>query len=184
MKQKMVASRYAKALLLIAQSENKVDEYAEELRGFFDAFRQERETKRALLSPVFDAGERKKVVCDMARLLKLSGVVTNFLQLLIDKERMGELSDIVEAYRDMSDEMNGRVRVKVRSAAQIQPDLVAKIREQMQSVLKKEVALEIEIQPELIGGLVAKINNIQIDGSIRNQIVRLREKLESALGVA
>jgi F-type H+-transporting ATPase subunit delta len=97
---------------------------------------------------------------------------------------MGELADVVEAYRDMSDEINGRVRVTVHSAAQIQPDLVAKIREQMQKMLKKEVALEIEIQPELIGGLVAKINNIQIDGSIRNQVVRLREKLESALGVA
>jgi len=183
-KQRMAASRYAKALLLIAQSENKVDEYAEELQRFFDAFRLEKETKRALLSPVFDAGERKRVVCNMARLLKLSGVVTNFLQLLIDKERMGALSDIVEAYRDMSDEINGRVRVKVRSAAQIQPDLVGKIRGQMQKALKKEAVLEIEIQPELIGGLVAKINNIQIDGSIRNQIVRLREKLESALGVA
>jgi F-type H+-transporting ATPase subunit delta len=184
MKQKIAASRYAKALLLLGQSENKVDEYGEELRGFFDAFRLEKETKRVLLSPVFDAGERKRVVRNMARLLKLSGVVTNFLQLLIDKERMGELADIVGAYREMSDEINGRVRVKVHSAAQIQPDLVGKIRGQMQKMLKKEAVLEIKIQPELIGGLVAKINNIQIDGSIRNQIVRLREKLESALGVA
>jgi F-type H+-transporting ATPase subunit delta len=184
MKKKRVAYRYAKALLLLAQSENKADQYAEELRRFMDAFDQDREMKRALLSPVFDAAERKRLVRDLAGPLTLSETIINFLQILIDKERMGQAKDIFESYRDMADEAGGKVRVKVRSATALPPDLFFKIREQMQGKLKREVILEVEVQPELIGGLVAKINNIQIDGSVKNQIVRLREMLESALGVA
>jgi F-type H+-transporting ATPase subunit delta len=184
MKKKRAAYRYAKALLNLAQFENRVDQYSKELGGFVDAFERDAATKRILLSPIFDAAERKKIVRDTAGLLAPSRTITNFLQLLIDKERIGEVRDIFESYRDMADEISGRVRVMIRSATTIPPGLFSKIREHMQRMLKKEVILEVEVQPELIGGVVAKINNIQIDGSVKNQIVRLREKLESALGVA
>jgi F-type H+-transporting ATPase subunit delta len=97
---------------------------------------------------------------------------------------MGELENIVGAYREMADETGGRVRIALRSATTIPPDLFDKIREQMQGMLKKEAILEVEVQPELIGGLVAKIRDVQIDGSVKNQILKLRETLESALGVA
>ena len=182
MKKRALASRYAKALLLLAQSEGKTDEYAEEMRRFMVAFEEDSEIKKALLSPIFDAVERKRIVREMADLLTLSRAVRNFLQILIAKERMGEIKSIFEAYRNMADEIAGRVRVKIRSATTIPPNLFAKIREQVQRMVKKEVILEVEIQPDLIGGLVAQINNILIDGSVRGQIVRLREKLESALG--
>ena len=184
MKKKTAARRYAKALLLLAQPKNKTDEYAEELGRFLDVFRRDGEIRGVLLSPIFDANERKRIVCRAVDMLELSRTIRNFLQILIDKERMGELETIVGAYREMADEMGGRVRVILRSATAPPPDLFDKIREQMQGMLKREVILEVEVQPELIGGLVAKIRDVQIDGSVKNQIIKMREKLESALGVA
>jgi len=183
-KKKTAALRYAKALLLLAQPKNKTDEYAEELGRFLDVFRRDGEIRGVLLSPIFDAAERKRIACHVVDRLGLCGVVKNFLQILIDKERMGELENIVGAYREMADETGGRVRIALRSATTIPPDLFDKIREQMQGMLKKEAILEVEVQPELIGGLVAKIRDVQIDGSVKNQILKLRETLESALGVA
>ena len=184
MKKKVVAARYAKAFILLAQSAGKVDEYGEEIERFAKVFEEQGEMRRALLSPIFDRPGRRSAVRKIAGALNLSPAMQSFLQILIDKERMVHIPDIFSIYRRMADEMKGRVRIAIRSAIPLSSDLLAKIREQMQRTVKKEVILEVEVLPELIGGLVAQTNDLVIDGSIRNQIVRLQERLESALGVA
>jgi F-type H+-transporting ATPase subunit delta len=178
MKNLKIARRYAKALLIIGKEDDKAESYKEELGRFSDLIASQKELEQAITNPLYDVGGRKKVLQAVIDKLSISKVMSSFLLLLFDKGRFGYLSDINEFYKKLADELKGIVRASLVSAAELSSETVEKIRTTLSKKTGKDIILEVEQDPSLIGGIVSRIGDLVLDGSIKTQLLNMRESLK------
>jgi F-type H+-transporting ATPase subunit delta len=178
MKNLKIARRYAKALLIIGKEDDKAESYKEELDRFSDLIAHEKELEQAITNPLYNAGGRKKVLQAVIDKVNISKVMSSFLLLLFDKGRFGFLSDINEFYKKLADELKGVVRASLVSATELSSETVEKIRTTLSKKTGKDIILEVEQDPSLIGGIVSRIGDLVLDGSIKTQLLNMRESLK------
>ena len=178
MKNLAIARRYAKALLLIGKEDGKADAYREELDGLASLIAREKELDLAICNPLYDTQGRKNVLKAIIEKLDLSKVMTAFLLLLFDKGRIGFISDINDFYQKLADELKGVARASLVSATEISSETIEKIRMTLSKKTGKDIILEVEQDPGLIGGIVTRIGDLVLDGSIKTQLLNMRESLK------
>jgi F-type H+-transporting ATPase subunit delta len=173
-----IARRYAKALLIIGKEDGQAETYREELDGFESLITREAELERAICNPLYSASDRKKVLQTVIAKVGVSKVMASFLLLLFDKGRFGSLSDINDFYQKMADELKGVLRASLVSAAELPSETVEKIRATLSTRTGKDIILEVDQDPGLIGGIVSRIGDLVLDGSIKTQLLNMRESLK------
>ncbi len=183
MKNLAIARRYAKALLLIGKEDDQVEAYRQELHAFANLLAQENALNEAITNPLYDAAERRSVLQMLIGKLGLSKVMTSYLALLFDKGRIIYLSDIDNFYQKLADELKGIARANLVSATELSSEAVEKIRASLSQRTGKEIILEVEQDPGLIGGIVTKIGDLVLDGSIKTQLLNMRESLRRGEGI-
>jgi len=172
-----IARRYAKALLIIAKKEKRIQEIDDELSSVLVLIEQVKRFWQLVNNPIYGLDLRKQVLSEVARTTGMSPPVLGLLVLLLDKNRMKYLPSIISVYHEMADEALGRVRARVYSAMELTGEERDKIREKLTRVTGKEVILEAIQDTSLIGGIVTTIRGLVLDGSLRTQLARLRESL-------
>jgi F-type H+-transporting ATPase subunit delta len=178
MKNLAIARRYAKALLLIGKGDGQAEIYRKELSGVSALIAGDKSLEQAINNPLYDAGGRRGVLKTVVEKLALSDVMKSFLLLLFDKGRIGFLVSIDEFYQKMADELKGIARASLVSATELSDEIVEKIRETLSKRTGKDIVLEIGQDPSLIGGIVTKIGDLVLDGSIKTQLLNMRESLK------
>ncbi len=178
MKNLTIARRYAKALLLIGKEENKAEVYKEELDGFAGLMQNDPLLVKTIDNPLYESTGRRKVLSVIIDKLKMSPVMNSFLLLLFDKGRIGFLSDINEFYKKASDELKGIAHASVLSATELSSDVTEKIRAALSKKTGKDIRLEVKQDKNLIGGIVTKIGDFVLDGSIKTQLLNMKESLK------
>jgi F-type H+-transporting ATPase subunit delta len=178
MKNLAIARRYAKALLLIGKEDGKAETYRKELNDIAALIAGNPSLEQAVNNPLYNADGRRRVLKTVIGKLGLSNVMTSFLLLLFDKGRIGFLGSIDEFYAKMADELKGVARASLVSAIKLSDDTVEKIRETLSRKTGKDIVLEVEQDPGLIGGIVTKIGDLVLDGSIKTQLLNMRESLK------
>jgi len=183
MKNLAIARRYAKALLLIGKEDNQIDTYRQELEEFSALIEKEGTLGQAINNPLYNAEGRKKVLESVTEKLALSRVMRSFLTLLFDKGRFVYLSSINDFYQKLADELKGIARASLVSATELSSEAVDKIRKTLSDKTGKDIILEVEQDPGLIGGIVTHIGDLVLDGSIKTQLLNMRESLKRGEGV-
>lgn len=183
MKNLAIARRYAKALLLIGKEDDQVEAYRQELHAFANLLAQEKALNQAITNPLYDAAQRRSLLQTLVGKLGLSKIMTSYLALLFDKGRIGYLSDIDNFYQNFADELKGIARANLVSATELSSETVEKIRASLSQRTGKEIILEVEQDPGLIGGIVTKIGDLVLDGSIKTQLQNMRESLRRGEGI-
>lgn len=178
MKNMAIARRYAKALLLIGKEDGQAEAYREELNGFSELLEKEKALEQVISNPLFDAASRKKVLQAVIEKLEMSRVMKTFLLLLFDKGRIGFLNSINEFYQKLADELKGIARASLISATELSSETVEKIQTALSKKMGKEIVLDVEEDPALIGGIVTRIGDYVIDGSVRTQLSNMKESLK------
>jgi F-type H+-transporting ATPase subunit delta len=178
-----VARRYARALLLIGKEDGRAETYREELEGFSSLMTKEKSLEQAICNPLYDAACRKKVLQAIAENLEVSNMMRTFLLLLFDKGRIGFINDINRFYQKLADDLKGIARASLVSAAELSEETVEKIRMSLSKMTGRDVCLEVEQNPGLIGGIVTRIGDLVLDGSIRTQLLNMRESLKKGEGI-
>jgi len=173
-----IARRYAKALMLIGKEDGQAEKYREELSGLAELFNQGQELGQTISNPLYDAGGRKKVLEVVLGKLDPSKVMTSFMLLLFEKGRIGFIANINDFYQKLADDLKGIGRASVVSASKLSSDAVEKIRESLSKMTGKEIKLDVEEDSSLIGGVVTKIGDLVLDGSIKAQLLNMRESLK------
>jgi F-type H+-transporting ATPase subunit delta len=173
-----IARRYAKALLLIGKEDGQTDTYREELGAFANLIDQEKGIQQVLVNPLYDAGGRKKVLVTLMEKLNLSQGVTTFLLFLFEKGRIGFVSNINDFFQKFADELKGVARASLVSATELSSETIDKIRSALSERTGKDIILEVEQDPELIGGIVTRIGDLVLDGSVKTQLLNMRESLK------
>ena len=178
MKNLAIARRYAKALLLIGKEDGQVDIYRDELGAFAKLIEQEKNLQQVLVNPLYDADGRKGVLTRVLADLKLSNKMTTFLLFLFDKGRIGFLGNINDFFQKFADELKSVARASLVSATELSSEAIDKIRSALSQRTGKDIILEVEQDPELIGGIVTRIGDLVLDGSVRTQLLNMRESLK------
>jgi len=173
-----IARRYAKALLLIGKEDGNTETYRTELDGVAQLIAKEQDLEEAVANPLYDVEGRKKVLTAVIEKLELSKVTSSFLVFLFDKGRIGFLQSINDFYQKMADELKGVAHASLVSATELSSEAVEKIRSALSTKTGKEIVLDVQQDPELIGGIVTQIGDLVLDGSVRTQLLNMRESLK------
>jgi len=173
-----IARRYAKALLMIGKEDGQTETYREELNGIAELIQGEKVLEQALTNPLYDAAGRRKVLEAVIEKMNLSKVMSSFLLLVFEKGRVGFIGSINEFYQKLADELKGVARASLVSATELSSEAVDKIRASLSKRTGKDITLEIEQDPTLIGGIVTRIGDLVLDGSIKTQLLNMRESLK------
>lgn len=178
MKNLSVSRRYAKALMLIGEEDGNADQYRRELDEIVTLFDTSAELEQTVTNPLFDKTDRRNVLGAVLKKTTFSVVMKSFLVLLFDKGRIGFLRDISTFYKKLADELNGVVHATLVSATELSADATDKIKQGLAKRTGKDIILDVEQDPELIGGIVTKIGDLVLDGSVRTQLFNMRESLK------
>ncbi len=172
-----IAKKYARALLEIGQKEGIYEELGKELKSLADLLQENRELRAILMSPAYPVVTRKGIVRAIAKRLGLTKALIDFMDLLLEKERMDHLAEMVKAYEALCDEVSHRIRATMITAGKLTPETVQILKDQLESKTGKQVLLSIKEDPSLIGGVLTQIDNIIYDGSLKTQLSIFKENL-------
>jgi F-type H+-transporting ATPase subunit delta len=174
-----VASRYAAALADAALDEKNADAVKRDLASFVDAFYSAADLRNLLESPAVSHESKRKVIEKLSEKMGLAPAVRNFAYLLIDHRRTELLHEIQEAFQTDLNARLGIAEADVTSAR----ELSAEEKKQLTSALERRTGKKIEARfrkdESLLGGAVVRVASTVYDGSVREQLTRLRERLET-----
>jgi F-type H+-transporting ATPase subunit delta len=172
-----VARRYARALFGIGIDAGNFEALGHEIDELSSLLAGSPELRNALENPVFRPEEKRAVLEQILPRVTPTAEVRRFVLLLLERRRLVMLPAIARAYRDLADAHAGRVRAKVTSAEPLSPAALEGIRRALGQRTGKQVLVEAEVDPDLIGGVIARVGDLVLDGSVRTQLAELREKL-------
>jgi len=178
MKNQTVVNRYARALLGLGLADRQYDRYGLELKELAGALAALGEEAKALVSPSYPAGVRRKMLESILARAALSPLVTNFVQLLMDKGHLGRLGEVAATYNALADVEKGLIRAKLTSASPLNEAVIEAVKTSLSRFSGRQVELTVDQDPGLIGGVVARLGDLIIDGSVRTQLGRLASSLE------
>lgn len=171
------AARYAKALFAIAREAGTAEAFVRELEQFAAELRGNRELEVVLLRPWIKPAERQAVAVEVARRVGCSPLVQKTLGLVAARGRMDHLPELVEAFRALVDADAGRVRASVRAAVAFTEDEKKLLAARLGQALGKQVIIKESVDPSLLGGFIAQVGSLVLDGSLDGQLARVRERL-------
>jgi F-type H+-transporting ATPase subunit delta len=172
-----LAKRYAKALVEVAAASDELEGVREELTDFAEILRGQREFRTFVENPSVRGRDKVAVLEKIVATLGLRPLTTTFLRILLEGGRLVALEGILRAYTTLMDERLGRVRAMVTAATPLPAEQQERLRRRLAEVTGKQVYLEIHDDPSLLGGLITQIGSLVYDGSVRTQLLRLREEL-------
>ncbi|MBU0553331.1 ATP synthase F1 subunit delta [Myxococcota bacterium] len=176
MRASTVAQRYARAFLEIGIDRAEVARLGEELAGLAGLF-EAPELRELLRNPKFNTQARKRVLSTLIE--GVSPITRSFVSLLADRNRVKYLPEIAAAYQTLADEQAGQVRAKITTARALNDAQLGRLSAALSQQTDREVSLEQRVDPEILGGLIARVGDRVYDGSLRAQLNNLKRQLSS-----
>jgi F-type H+-transporting ATPase subunit delta len=173
-----LAFRYARALADAAHADPQA--VLAELSAFDATFDAMPHLRIALDSPAVSPPRKRAVIQRLAKQAPFSGAVTRFLMVLADHRRIPLLDEIREAFQAVIDERSGVVRVEVSSAREMAPQQRDEIVAGFNRLTGKRAVATFSLDPELIGGVLARADGAVYDGSVRGQLEGLKQRMAGA----
>jgi len=173
---KEVAELYAGSILDLAEEHGAAETLRDELDGLAALVGKDRELEDFLASPLIPESARHEVLETSFR-GKLDDLLVDALQVMSRKGRLGLLVATAAAYRQALKERRGEIDVEVSSAVPLSPEVAARIEKTVRKFTGKKPELKLTVDPTLLGGLVLRVADRKIDGSVKTRISRLAERL-------
>jgi F-type H+-transporting ATPase subunit delta len=173
--EEQVARVYAQALFDAAKETGVVEPVRRELGDFVAALAASAALRNVLADPQVETAAKHRVLAEITR--GGQRLVGNTLQLMLERGRFVALPELRRAYDALAIVEEGVVEVEVVSAAELSPDTEKKIAARVQEATGRRVELARRVDPDIIGGLVLRIGDIIVDGSVKARIRQLRRRL-------
>ena len=177
MTNQILAKRYAKALLTLGREDGNYEKYGEELDQFVAFWEGTPEFADAASNPMY-AKESRKVICKaVVEKMGFSPVFKSLIDLMLEKNRLAIIPGVRSFYEKLLDEMAKISRAKVTSAIPLTEEAVESIKASLEKTVGQSIVVETEVDPELIGGVIARVGDLVLDGSVRTQLASIKETL-------
>ena len=171
-----LALKYSTAIFEIAKDENKLVEYGDELKMIRSELFDLPQARAFFQNPQIQSEAKKELI---TRCFKgeVSKVIYNFLMLLVDKRRIGIFEAIEQEYQRLSNRARGIIIADVTTAHGLSKQNQIKLQKKLESVTGKKVKLRLHEDEKIIGGVIVKIGDKRIDGSIAGKLESMRQNL-------
>ena len=174
---RIVAKRYAKALVELSEEKNTVDKTKADLAAFVGAVDSQPALQRLFSSPVFTPENKKAVIKELSGKLDLQAATQRFVEHLAETGRIRFVKDVHEAFLALLSERQNRATVQLTTAASINAGELADIKKKLEALTGKQVDIDSKVDAAMIGGAKARIGSVIYDGTIKNQLAKMRDKL-------
>ncbi|MGE5370506.1 MAG: F0F1 ATP synthase subunit delta [Solirubrobacterales bacterium] len=175
---KSVARRYAEAFFAIAQEQNKIDEYLNELETVFGTISADEEFSRFMNYLLIPPADKKDVLNKVFE-GKVSVSTLNFARLVIDKRRAAYFGVILNEYKSMADEVNNVIKADFISAKPVSGDDIAELEKALSEATGKNVKINTSVDPALLGGVKIRVGDRIIDASVVKKLQMLKTSLKN-----
>lgn len=174
----VVARRYARALFALGKKRgtDAMHAYGETLADFTGALEENPEIMGFFKNPIFSADEKKAVIAKA--LSGADSVVSNFVELLADKDRLPVLPAIADYYGELVDEADGVMRGQVTTAMELTDARRDEIKKTLEQSAGRPLVLGFDVNPDILGGVVVTIGDKVLDSSLRAQLTMLKEQIK------
>ena len=173
-----VAERYASSLFELALESGSVDKVGQDLDAFQSLVDESADLKRLIRSPVFSAEDQAKAITAVLERAGISGLVANFLKVVASNRRLFAVPGMVKSFRQIAARHRGQVTADVVSAHALSAAQEKELKTTLKGVTGKDVAVNVTVDPTLLGGLIVKIGSRQIDTSLRTKLSTLKLSLK------
>ena len=177
MSQGMIARRYAKALVNLADNEKDLDNTGKDLTSIAEAYKENSELRQVLSDTKVSSMVKLEILKDVLNEIKASKLVDTFSRYLLAKRRIDFLPGIERAFNLLLQEKLGRIEANVTAAYELPKETVKKLVNAISGYSGKEVKVNVAIDPSIIGGMVTRIGSTVIDGSIKTHLNKIRQSI-------
>ncbi len=175
-----MAGRYATALFELALAENALDAVKADLDRFDALLADSADLARLVRSPVFGAEEQTKALAAVLDRAGIGGLAAKFLKVVASNRRLFAVRDIVKVFRALVARHKGEVTAQATFAEQPSEQHLAAVKDALTAVTKKDVQVDVKIDPSIIGGLVVKLGSRMVDTSLRTKLNALKLAMKEA----
>ena len=173
-----IARVYAEALFETAKARGKLDVIREQLGQVADALDADRNLAVFFFSPSLSSAEKRDGI--QRAIAGAEPELINFLELLVEKHRMPVIFRIRRRFDEMWARENKQLDVTLTSAVELDPEVVERVRHEIERQTDRSVQLRTRVDENVLGGLVLQVGNMVLDASIRNRLERLRKEVAQA----
>ena len=175
-----VSGRYATALFELARDEKSIDAVRADLDRFDAMLADSADLKRLVRSPVFSANTQSKALAAVLDQAGISGTAANFLKVLTANRRLFAVSDVIRAFGALVANFKGEATADVTVAERLSDRNIDVLKAALKSVTGKDVALNVNVDPSIIGGLVVKLGSRMVDSSLRTKLNSIKHAMKEA----
>jgi F-type H+-transporting ATPase subunit delta len=173
-----VSGRYATALFELARDEKSIDAVKADLDRFEAMLSESADLKRLVRSPVFSADAQLKALSAVLDKAGISGISANFLKVLIANRRLFAVGEVIRAFRALVAKFKDEATADVTVAEKLSNKNLDALKAALKSVTGKDVALNVNIDPSIIGGLVVKLGSRMVDSSLRTKLNSIKHAMK------
>jgi F-type H+-transporting ATPase subunit delta len=174
-----LAERYAAALLDLADEKRTLDEVASDLRQLRAMLEASGDFLRLIRSPILARGEQAKAIGVLAERAGLSPLVRDFLAVVARNRRLFAVPAMIAAFLAKLAARRGEVTAQVTAARPLSEAQLGALNEELRRSIGSRVAVDIRVDPGLIGGMVVQVGSRMVDASIKSKLQRLQLAMKS-----
>ena len=176
-----MAGRYATALFELARDNKAVDAVKKDLDQFDALANGSVDLNRLVRSPVFGADEQLKALSAILAKAGITGLAANFLRVITTNRRLFAVRDMIRAYRALVARHKGEVTAQVTVAEKLNDKNLDALKSALKSVTGgKDIDLDVEVDPAIIGGLIVKVGSRMVDSSLRTKLNSIKFAMKEA----
>ena len=168
--QASLSGRYATALFGLARDEKALDAVSASLATLKAALADSDDLRQLISSPIITREQAAKAIAATAAGLGLDPLTTKFLGVLAQNRRLGQLAAVIRAFGQLTAAQRGETTAEVTSAHPLSATQVKALKAKLKTQLARDVAVDLTVDPSILGGLIVKIGSRQIDSSIRSKL--------------
>lgn len=175
-----MSGRYATALFELARDEKSIDAVKADLDKFAAMLADSADLARLVRSPVFSADIQGKALAAVLEKAGITGITANFLNVLTANRRLFAINDVTRGFRALVAKFKGEATADVTVAEPLSDKNLDALKTALKSVTGKDVALNVKIDPSIIGGLVVKLGSRMVDSSLRTKLNSIKHAMKEA----
>jgi len=172
-----IARRYARAIFAIGVDKGNFEILGRQLADLAELWKESPVLRQTLENPVFKLSQKRMVLQGLMPRIAPARQVQSLALLLLERRRIAILPAVARAYEEMCDEKLGRVRARVISARPLDIASEAEIRKALEKRTGKKVLMTTAVDADLIGGVVAHVAGVVLDGSVASRLSALKTRL-------
>ena len=176
--QASLAGRYALALFELARDERQLETVGASLASLKRALAESEDLRKLVSSPLVDREQSLRTIAATADAMRLDPITANFLGVLARNRRLSQLGNVIRAFDMLAARHRGEITAEVVSARPLGDDQIAALKANLGARMGRDVAVDLSVDPSILGGLVVKVGSRMIDGSIRTKLNTLAHAMK------